>query len=132
MNNKRILSALIGLAGAVGSNGKTEHTDAIVRAALLAVDSDAQVELIHSEKYAISPNCETCQFPCGNTSDYDMEKFDQAPEEIRKMKEQLIEEIKRIAAGDRLPDAVYKAISYLGYDLNQESYEVLLEELKKW
>jgi hypothetical protein len=105
MNNKRILSALIGLAGAVGNNGKTEHTDAIVRAALLAVDSDAQIELIHREKYAISPNCETCQFPCGNTSDYDMEKFDQA---------------------------VYKAISYLGYDLNQESYEILLEELKKW
>jgi hypothetical protein len=48
------------------------------------------------------------------------------------MKRQLIEEMKRIAAGDRLPDAVYKAISYLGYDLNQESYEILLEELKKW
>jgi hypothetical protein len=132
MNNKRIISALIGLVGAVGNNGKTEHTDAIVRAALLAVDSDVQVELIHREKYAISPSCETCQFPCGNTSDYDMERFDQAPEEIRNMKRQLIEEMKRIAAGDRLPDAVYKAISYLGYDLNKESYEILLEELKKW
>jgi hypothetical protein len=61
-----------------------------------------------------------------------MERFDQAPEEIRNMKRQLMEEMKRIAAGDRLPDAVYKAISYLGYDLNKESYEKLLEELKKW
>jgi hydroxylamine reductase len=132
MNNKRILSALIGLVGAVGNGEKTEHTDEIVRAALLAVDSDAQIEQIHKEKYAISPNCETCQFPCGNTSDYDMEKFDQAPDEIRDMKERLVAEMKRIATGDRLPDVVYKAIAYLGYDLTKESYEILLEELKKW
>jgi hypothetical protein len=48
------------------------------------------------------------------------------------MKERLVAEMKRIATGDRLPDVVYKAIAYLGYDLTKESYEILLEELKKW
>ena len=35
MTGDRIISALIGLVGAVSNNGKTEQTDVVVREALL-------------------------------------------------------------------------------------------------
>ena len=77
--NEKIISALVGLAGVVGNNGKTKHTDSIVMNALLncysPADEDAIVTAIRKDKYTISPNCETCPTPCGNTSDYDMTKF---------------------------------------------------------
>ena len=138
MKGEQIISALIGLAGAVSNNGKSENTDEVVRTALLSIrlevaepeiakpvtytsemvkseaaepetakpvtytsemvkpkadtsetakpeadtsetdkseaDESEIVDLIHKEKFKISPNCATCQFPCGNTSDYDIMK----------------------------------------------------------
>jgi len=134
--NKDILSALIGLVGAVNSNGKTGQTDVIVREAFISEEDCSMAERIRGEKYAISPNCATCQSPCGNTSDYPSEKYEQWSEELREIKEQIIAEAKRIAEkieeGKALPDIVYKAIAYVGYDLNYESYTKLLEDLRKW
>ena len=74
--NEKIISALVGLAGAIGNNGKTEYTDLIVMNALL--------------------NCETCPTPCGNTSDYDIEKFLQN-KELKAIKEELIAETVALA-----------------------------------
>lgn len=134
--NKDILSALIGLVGAANNNGKTGQTDVIVREAFVSDGEDSLVEKIHGEKYAISPNCETCQSPCGNTSDYPSEKYEQWSKELKEIKEQIIAEAKRIAEnideGKALPDIVYRAIAYVGYDLNYESYTKLLEDLRKW
>lgn len=134
--NKDILFALIGLVGAVNNNGKTGQTDVIVREALVSDEDSSIAKRIRDEKYAISPNCETCQSPCGNTSDYPSEKYDQWSNEQIEIREQIIAEAKRIAEnideGKELPDIVYKAISYVGYDLNYESYTKLLEELRKW
>ena len=78
MLNREILSALIGLAGAINNNGKTSDTDAIVRKALLSPGVSV-VEEIHREKYRISPNCETCPSPCGNTSNYPLAAFEAGP-----------------------------------------------------
>ncbi len=136
MDDPKIISALIGLCGAIGNNGKTEETDRIVMQALLSADSEEMVGKIHKEKFTISPNCATCQFPCGNTSDYDMERFyDATPEEIQS-KLELLGELKRLMRrlqnenGTRLPDTVYQAIAYLGYGLSADSYQKLTEELK--
>ena len=130
MPKKKIVCALIGLTGAVSNNGKTQHTDAVVRDALLSSDADEAISRIHREKYLISPNCETCQSPCGNTSDYDMARFEQAPDGIRQLKEQIIDELSRLAGVKPLPELVYKAIAYLGYDMTEETYRELLEEMK--
>lgn len=133
MNNRNILSALIGLAGAMNNNGKTETTDQVVLAALLAEDSMEVVEKIRAEKFRISPNCATCEMPCGNTSDYNMNLWNQSPEEIILIKQRVVEGLTEIARryrnAGKLPDVVYKAIAYLGYDLQIESYEIILEEL---
>lgn len=93
--NKKNLSALIGLCGAVGNNGKRE-----------------------------------------NTSDYPMEAFDLWDKNQCLLKEQIYEEILRIiktkSPDDVLPDIIYKAISYIGYDLKESSYKKLLEDMKLW
>lgn len=137
MNNIRILSALVGLAGAIGNNGKTENTDAIVREALFAEDSDELVNRIIAEKYVISPNCATCQTPCGNTSDYDMQQFFRATPYDQKCRLDTLGAVKEYigrlheAGITELPDIVYKAISYFGYNLEAESYIKLTEEINR-
>lgn len=135
MDKKKIICALIGLAGAVNNNGKTENTDSVIITALLSEDSEEIVATIHKEKYQISPNCETCQSPCGNTSDYDINQFDKWTGEIKLLKEEIIERLVEVAkdckSRRQLPETVYKAIAYLGYELQIESYQLLLEDLKK-
>ena len=138
--NEKIISAVVGLAGASENNGKTEHTDAIVMNALLncysSNDEDEIVAEIIKEKYTISPNCETCPTPCGNTSDYDMAKFIQNLE-LKTVKEELIAETVALATRinnsmkTKLPEAIYKAISFFGYELSVDSYKDLINTLKK-
>jgi len=130
------LCALIGLASAVNNNGKTEQTDAIVRKAILSPDTVDLAKEIREEKYRVSPNCATCASPCGNTSDYPADAIAQWPDEQRQLKEQILRELHRIASGikpgDALPEILWKAIGYLGYDLQNEAYQALLEGMKKW
>ncbi|MCQ2088572.1 MAG: hypothetical protein MJZ37_11015 [Bacilli bacterium] len=131
---RKTLSALIGLVGAESNNGKTEDTDAIVRQALLRMHEEDWSQRIREEKFRIAPNCATCSAPCGNTSDYPMEKFESWSADQRAIREQVIGELQRIAAAesDSLPEIVYRAIAYIGYDLEEDAYQRLLEDMKKW
>ena len=131
---RKTLSALIGLVGAESNNGKTEDTDAIVRQALLRMHEEDWSQRIREEKFRIAPNCATCSAPCGNTSDYPMEKFESWSADQRAIREQVIRELQRIAAveSDSLPEIVYRAIAYIGYDLEEDAYQRLLEDMKKW
>jgi hydroxylamine reductase len=138
-NEEQIFGALIGLAGAATQNGKTEVTDAVIRRALTAApdattapESREIIEQIHAEKFRISPNCATCAQPCGNTSDYDISRIDCAAEDVKEQKRAILAELKALAARTtgELPDCVYRALCYLGYDLAAASYQELLEELK--
>ena len=131
---RKTLSALIGLVGAESNNGKTEDTDAIVRQALLRMHEEDWSQRIREEKFRIAPNCATCSAPCGNTSDYPMERFESWSADQRAIREQVIGELQRIAAVERdsLPEIVYRAIAYIGYDLEEDAYQRLLEDMKKW
>ena len=130
MRQEKVIGALIGLAGAVNNNGKTDQTDAVIREALLSTCEEEAVRRIHREKYIISPGCETCSFPCGNTSDVDITRFQREGADILCLKEEIVEELIRLAGQEHLPEAAYKAISYLGYEMTAETYRELLEELK--
>ncbi len=143
MDDKKILSALIGLAGAMSNNGRTDTTDEVVIDALTCVKSDNTdienaVEQIHKEKNKISPNCASCMNPCGNTSDYDMSHWHESVPEILRAKERTWSELKRVILeknneGKRtLPDVAYRIIVYLGYDMEPAEYSNLMEELRKW
>ncbi len=143
MDDKKILSALIGLAGAMSNNGRTDTTDAVVMDTLISEKSDdtdieKAIEKIHNEKNKISPNCASCMNPCGNTSDYDMSHWHECGPEILRAKEHTWSELKRVVLekyneGKRmLPDVAYKIIVYLGYDMESAKYSNLLEELRRW
>jgi len=130
--NKNVISALIGLVGAISNNGKSESTDSVIRSALLNCTDD-EIKKIHQEKFKISPDCASCKSPCGNTSDYPVELMDKWPTEQRNLKEQIMAEIIRIAkntdSDSELPEIILKAIAYIGYDLEDDAYIKLLEEM---
>ena len=150
MQENNVISVLIGLIGACNNNSKTERTDKVVLKALAfellhpnAEDNELQniKDEVTAEKYAISPGCALCAMPCGNTSDYDMNRIYNAKEEIRTIKLQLLSELKELAARlssrpaeESLPaesmEFIYKALTYVGCDLDKDSLLPLLEELR--
>lgn len=134
MQGDRIISALIGLVGAVSNNGKTKQTDSVIREAFLrltdAGSEEETVEKIHTEKFIIAPDCATCMNPCGNTSDYDMTQFYGANAKVIAAKRGLIEAIRqKLSSSETVPEAVYQGIAYLGYDLEPEAYAQIQSEI---
>ena len=152
MTKSRVYSALIGITGAISNNGKTNNTDLIVARAILCdeLDEDDMVDKIHKEKFTIAPNCATCKAPCGNTSDYDIEKFNEDSPEVKEAKELLVKSLEQYVKKCmeeynlsliaekmdkeeqifKLSDIVYQALTYLGYSLDLSSYAEIAEELK--
>ena len=55
MQGEQMISALIGLVGAVSNNGRTEHTDGVIRRAFLQIRNGGSeqeiVEAVHQEKF---------------------------------------------------------------------------------
>lgn len=142
--NEKIISKLIGLVGACENNSKTDNTDAVVMDALLcsldttaeAADTDRIVSEIEGEKYTISPNCKTCPTPCGNTSDYDMKRFHDNLSlfDIKlKLLQEAVSLTQRLSAAGKgeLPLEIYQAVSFLRYELAEDSYINLINKLRK-
>lgn len=147
MKEDRIISTLVGLAGACSNNGKTENTDLLVLRALafplLCPNYDEEelcriVDEIYSEKKTIAPNCFECMNPCGNTSDYDMNRIYEAEEGIREVKLQILEKIRKMAfyvfnkyESEMDIDFFYKALLYIGNDISEENLHHLLSKAEK-
>lgn len=134
MQGDGIISALIGLVGAVSNNGKTEQTDSVIREAFLCLkdtgNEEEMVQKIHAEKFSIAPDCATCLNPCGNTSDYDMTQFYAADAKVISAKRDMIETIcKKIGLSENVPEDVYQGIAYLGYDLETEAYAQIQQKI---
>ena len=147
----KIVGALVGLAGACNNNPKTENTDTVVIKALAfpllnpQADADALQEMteeIYSEKYAVAPGCATCQSPCGNTSDYNMNRIYNAEDSIRSLKLQLLSELQNLAwdlyRNDKtnlLPqesmELFYKVLIYISFDMEKEGLLAFLEETRE-
>ena len=147
MPDDRIVSALVGLAGACNNNAKTENTDALVIKAL-SIPNDGSCEAgirdtaeeIRNEKFAVAPGCAICAAPCGNTSDYDMTRLYRAEPEIREAKQSLLAGLAELAGKlkkdrSRDPEAVkflYKGLSYIGYDLGPDYFAEVLAEMREF
>ena len=134
MQGDSIISALIGLVGAVSNNGKTEQTDSVIREALLCLtdtgSEEEMVQKIHAEKFSIAPDCATCLNPCGNTSDYDMAQFYAADAKVISAKRDLVETVcKKLGSSENVPEDVYQGIAYLGYDLESEAYAQIQQKI---
>lgn len=151
MKEDRIISALIGLVGACSNNPKTAQTDDLVIKALafplLYPGYDDKmlrkmVDDIHAEKNSVAPGCAVCAAPCGNTSDYDMRRIYEADDGIRRVKLQILEKLRQLAAhvcssreSGTIPytdnGIFYKALSYVSYDMEEADLLELLNEVEK-
>lgn len=136
MQGDSIISALIGLTGAVSNNGSTAETDQVIREAFLEMENGEKeeeiVQKIHMVKNAIAPDCAVCKNPCGNTSDYDMTQYYDVEQEIVAEKQRLIEAIqKKLQGTENITEDIYRGIAYLGYRLEPEQYQELRIELGK-
>ena len=149
MNKEHIISALIGLVGACNNNPKTENTDTIVLKALALLpessncdDEELQEILneIYIEKNMVAPDCAVCAMPCGNTSDYDMNRIYQAEAGIRKVKLDIMTSLGELASSlyckkgleeiqEEIMETFYKALSYISYDIEKEALLTLFEEM---
>ena len=141
MENNKIISALIGLVGACNNNPRTDNTDYILIKALAfpltqseadAETTQALIEEIYAEKYTVSPGCASCQTPCGNTSDYDMNRIYNAEADIRELKLKMISALEEMAADiyscqklDLLSaesmELFYKVLAYISFDMEGDS-----------
>lgn len=136
MTGDKVISALIGLVGAVSNNGRTEQTDEVIREAFLHLrepDRDEDmVRQIHTVKNVVAPDCAVCKNPCGNTSDYDMTQFYGADEKVVGAKQKLIETICGVMKeSGEMTDSVYRGIAYLGYPVQPEECEELQQEIQE-
>ena len=139
--NREIISALAGLAGACQSGEKTADTDSVFTSALSRCFSDLSgeeatriAEGVREEKFRVSPNCRTCQHPCGNTSDFNFEEFEAAADN-RALRLEMITKAVRLAgkngADPKTLPLLYKAVSYFSYDLDPSAYPPVITELDK-
>ena len=140
-----LTGALIGLARTTYSHLKTENTDRVVTCALsvlVRVDADEkelekQLEQVRAEKLA-------CVAKCGNTDDYDMDRFWNGPVQVRSLKIRLFSGLKKtgrdvfkvIENGNekdsRFQDimaAVYKGLFILAEDWEPEKILPAIEEM---
>lgn len=151
MEDDKIISALIGLIGACNNNPKTENTDkVIIKALALPVfqsetsdeNLQALIEEIYTEKYTVAPGCATCQTPCGNTSDYDMNRIYDAEADIRDLKLKILSALKELATElyslqkwDTVPvesmDIFYKALLYVSFDMEREGLLTFWNEVQE-
>ena len=132
LQDEAVVSALIGLAGACNNNPKTPQTDYVL---LRALAGEQDAEAVRTEKFAVAPDCAVCMNPCGNTSDYDMERLYTADTEICDVKTQTIEELREAAkrllhATKTEIDLFYKALLYVGSDLDIDILHALLSEVQ--
>lgn len=101
----QLLGAVIGLSGACLNHAKLAHTDSWILRALTASgdpgisreDLSSLIRQVKREKSLVAPMCESCASPCGSTSDYDMNRLLNAPEEISHLKLSLLLGIQALA-----------------------------------
>lgn len=102
----------------------------------------ALIDEIHTEKYTIAPNCAVCQTPCGNTSDYDMDRICNAEPEIRDLKFQMIAALRELAAdvynGQKWDvmsaesiEIFYRVLAYLSFDMKRDSLYQFWDEMQE-
>ena len=150
MEEDKIISALIGLVGACNNNPKTEKTDLLVIKALAfpalwpKVDNETirtLIEEIYTEKYTVAPGCAACQMPCGNTSDYDMNRIYDAEANLRELKFKILSALKDLAAdiysgnkmdalSEKSVDFFYKALVYISLDMGSDGLFTFWNEVQ--
>lgn len=112
---QQLFGALIGLSRASESKEILESSgSALIQGLVLAYDSiwtdphtevsanlqisvEQMINVLHTEKALMAPDCAACQYPCGRTADYDMAETLEASEKLRDTKIMLLSLLGQIA-----------------------------------
>ena len=135
LRRDRLTGALIGLARATEGNEHmlSQSTAAVVMEGLRATEHDGDfsqdafltlTEKVKAEKQKLVPDCFYCACPCGRTSDYCLDQLQDAAEEIRNLKFQLLSHIRSIASAtdpaeqydNSIPLFLYQALIVIGIE----------------
>lgn len=143
-----LTGALIGLAHAVGEDKAEPETDRLMMEGLFATltnvnfDDESlkkQIASVHQEKEKYVPGCNSCQEPCGRTSDYPMEMLWKDQEDIRSLKSLLLFGLRGTAAyayhamvlgytDEQVNAFFYKGMAAIGEDRDMDNLLPLVME----
>ena len=143
-----LAGALIGLAHAVGEDKAEPETDRLMMEGLFATltnvnfDDESlkkQIASVHQEKEKYVPGCNSCQEPCGRTSDYPMEMLWKDQEDIRSLKSLLLFGLRGTAAyayhamvlgytDEQVNAFFYKGMAAIGEDRDMDNLLPLVME----
>lgn len=155
MDNKtklrdELTGALIGLARATDNNAETSaDTWRIMIEGLMMTDAAAdsnenalreQIDRVHAEKLRLVPDCAVCTSPCGRTADHDMRQLQRAPENIRRIKSDILSGVCGLASlvhSTMTPDGVDReeghffalALFAIGEDWDADELRSVVSEL---
>ncbi|MDO4468111.1 MAG: hypothetical protein Q4C49_14105 [Bacillota bacterium] len=127
--NKKVMGAIIGLVKTAENNPKTSNTDMLIKQALSDCDNEAWVEVLHKEKYTISPGCQICKSPCGNTDDYDLE---QMGDDIKEIKKELMAFAIAHVQEEQTFSFILQILSFVGYDLEPRYFDNILKKVREY
>lgn len=142
----RLIGACIGLARTCESreDQMTIYTNSLLQAGFSAVKTSAEnvsfmqalIEDMHREKFRISPDCYTCQAPCGKTSDFVVKQFSEKEIQVLDDVCQLAELLQsKGKAGLEEPKGnllLRKAALWLGLELDSETLDLLIQEFQEY
>lgn len=143
-----LTGALIGLAHAVREDKAEPETDRLMMEGLFATltnvnfDDESlkkQIASVHQEKEKYVPGCNSCQEPCGRTSDYPMEMLWKDQEDIRSLKSLLLFGLRGTAAyayhamvlgytDEQVNAFFYKGMAAIGEDRDMDNLLPLVME----
>lgn len=150
---KQLLGALVGLARASEEKELLESSAcAMLEGLSLAYNPSADssvtdtdlvnmLQRLHAEKLLMSPDCASCQCPCGRTDDYDMEEVLHASEDLRNAKLELFALLGDLAnlsigmsskdASKMIVQAINDALFQIGCTFEASQLEPWLEKVRR-
>lgn len=143
-----LIGALIGLANACGNNPPTENTNKLILKGLIATiptsnitagELHSLIDEVREDKFLVVPNCRYCESPCGNTSDYDMQKLLEEDENIQALKQLIILILRGIATNayqtflsghedNEIYAYLHKGLSFISFRLDSNTLSDLILE----
>lgn len=136
---RALLGSIIGLARTCTTRPPTETTPGLILAGLHLSDdatpaSPEQLvrltERIARNKFEVSPNCATCESPCGKNADYDLSRLDQAPEDVRQAKTRLLTCLQACGHRGKMADCVMDAVFALAEDWDAADFAAYEQQLQ--
>ncbi len=133
-----LLGSVIGLARTCTTRPPTDSTYGLILAGLHMADDSTQTDAqrltaliarVRQNKFEVSPNCATCESPCGKNADYDVRRIAKASPDVRQAKEKLLALLFQCGHRGKMADCVMDSLFALAEDWDAADFTVYQEQL---